>query len=382
MPKKYDVFAAIIEHAPCKAKDLPFKARIYAHLRKLKEENKIEERNGKLIPLSNHETKCLFNIIKYSIKNGLDYNKLLSKNMPEIISELFDNYPSLRTKKLSNNKENTSLIKYLEENQFILLTKNRPKEGVILDHQIFRNILSLNHITKKKRKTTFFELSDLILKIKTDPVNPFDKNVFEFLSGSAQLEGSTITLGETIDLIVRDIYPEKSKKDVQMVKNLNEAMYYILENLNKEITVEDIKNLNKLVLFSLHRSAGKFKKSHNKIQGNPSFKTAPPLQVPLLMDRYCSKIKNIKNRTEVISKIGHLHNELQRIHPFTDGNSRTTRMIINWILLKNDFPLLVLKMGCFDEYMNLTKLSKSREDKELSHLFQHILLHESLLKKH
>ncbi|MBU1199146.1 MAG: hypothetical protein KKF46_06690 [Nanoarchaeota archaeon] len=54
-------------------------------------------------------------------------------------------------------------------------------------------------------------------------------------------------------------------------------------------------------------------------------------------------------------------------------------MVLNWILLKHRVPLLVIRMGCFDEYMNLTKLAKKRNDEKLTQLFYHLLLHESLM---
>jgi len=180
-------------------------------------------------------------------------------------------------------------------------------------------------------------------------------------------------------MIMNDIYPDKPKKDIQMVRNLNEAMHYILENLQAEITVECIKELNKLVMFSMHRNAGKYKTTHNKIQGNPDFKTAHPSKVPILMENYCEIIQKITNKKDCLEKAGYIHNEIQHTHPFSDGNSRTTRMILNWMLLKHKIPLLVIKMGCFDEYMGLTKLSKKRDDDKLGRLFNHILIHENLI---
>ena len=203
--------------------------------------------------------------------------------------------------------------------------------------------------------------------------------MFSFLSGSAQLEGSTVTIGETRELIVKDIYPDKPKKDIQMVKNLNEALHYVLEHLSEEITPEHIKEVNKAVLFSLHRNAGKYKVVRNKIQGNPDFKTAHPRKVPELMSDYCNKIKTISDRTQLLESLGYVHNELQHIHPFSDGNSRTTRMILNWLMLKQKLPIIVLKMGSFDEYMSLTKLSKRRGDKKLTNFFQHLIIHEELI---
>lgn len=379
MPTKYDVFAAIIEHAPCKASDLPFNTPVYMHLRSLINDGWVKKVGQTYAPVKNVTTTSAFKIIRYCLKNGLNYNLFFSKNMPLVITEISKKAPQLRPRLLKANKENTEIMQYLEENQFILLTRKKPREGVLLRHQLLEHVLTLHNI-KHTFSTKYRDIEHAVYSIKTNPLNPFDKKIFAFLSGSAQLEGSTITLGETIDLLLHDIYPEKPKKDIQMVKNLNEAMYFILEHSDKEITPEDIKEINKLVMFSLHRNAGKYKTVDNKIQGNPAFKTATPKEVPLLMQEYCMNIASIKDKRECLKKLGHIHNQLQRIHPFSDGNSRTTRMILNWVLLKHQISILVLKMGCFDAYMSLTKLSNRRDDTELTLLFHHILLHESLLE--
>jgi hypothetical protein len=300
--------------------------------------------------------------------------------MPLIIEELFTHAPLLRPKKLIGNKRNTELLGYLEEHQFLLLSKKRPREGLVLKHQLFAAVLALNDRSLELYSTPYIPLLDDVLKIKTHEINPFDDEVFSFLSGSAQLEGSTVTMGETRDMLVNDIYPDKPKKDVQMVKNLNEAMHYVLDHLHEEITSSHLCELNKAVLFSLHRNAGRYKKTQNKIQGNPTFKTAKPAEVPALIDKYCVALQQISSKNECLKELGFIHNEIQYIHPFSDGNSRTTRMVLNWMLLKHSLPLLVIKMGCFDEYMGLTKLSKKRDDEQLTLLFHHLLLHEQLIK--
>lgn len=379
MPTKYDVFAELIEHAPCKASDLSFNNPIYNHLSSLIDDGVIKKENNQYLPIKNTYSENLFKIIKYCLKNGLDYNLILSKNTPEIIIELFNSVPVLRPKNLIGNQENTKILKYLEENQFILLTSKTPREGIILKHQLFENILKLKKISKKLKTNKYLDLKKNILKIKTNLINPFDNDVFEFLSGSAQLEGSTITIGETKEMIVNDIYPDKPKKDIQMVKNLNEALHYMLDHLDEDITEEHIREINRMVLFSLHRNAGNYKITDNKIQGNPNFKTAPYKKVPELLKNYCIELNKINSKEKCLDKLGYIHNELQFIHPFSDGNSRTTRMILNWMLLKNKLPFFVIKMGCFDEYMSLTKLSLKRDDDKLNELFHHILYHEFLI---
>jgi fido (protein-threonine AMPylation protein) len=382
MPTKYDVFAKLIEKSPCRESELGFKTEVFVQLKELVKLGWVKEQNKSYAPIKNNKTIYAFKIIKYCIKNNLDYNLFFSKNMSLILNELIKNSPNLRPTKLKNNKDILDVLSYLEDNQFILVHKKRPYTGIILRHQLFENITGFfdSKIKVPKPNLFFEEVKQKVKRIKGKPVNPFDEEIFSFLAGSAQLEGATISIGETRELLVNDIYPDKPQKDIQMVKNLNEALIYVLENIDSEITEEHIKKVNYLVMFSMHRHAGKYKITQNKIQGNPEFKTVSPSKVPEHMKNYCSEIKKI-NSENCLDKLGLIHNEFQRIHPFADGNSRTTRMILNWLMMKNGFPLIILKMGSFDEYMNLTKLSKKRDDDELTQLFWNILVHEEINNK-
>ncbi len=381
MPTIYDVFAAVIEHAPCAAKDLPFTGRVYAQLNTLVKEGLVEKKGTRFVPRKTERAMHIFNIIKYSLKRGLDYNIFFSKNLATIVKELFKHAPDMRPARLQGNQDITKMLTFFEENQFILLAQLRPRRGIVLEHTLFNEILSLNEDRTESKQMPFIPIEEKLLRVPEERFNPFDEKVFDFLSGSAQLEGSTVTPGETKEIILNDIYPDKPKNDIQMVKNLNEAMHYILENLSEEITPERIMEVNKAVLFSLNRAAGRYKKTQNKIQGNPRFTTAMPEDVPRKIDEYCQFLRSITTKEACVKELGRIHNELQYIHPFTDGNSRTTRMIVSWMLLKHELPLLVLKNGCFEAYMNRTKLAKKRNDEELKKLLQQVLYHESIRKR-
>ncbi|MDP3990382.1 MAG: Fic family protein [archaeon] len=381
MPTKYDVFATLIEKAPCRIKSLEFKTPIYYHISEMEKEGWVQNKRNLLTPVKNEITLPIFRIIKYCLNHGLDYNILFTKSMGRILKILPKSIPDLRPKMLSNNKEINRVLVYLEKNQFILKYARKPARGRLLQHQILGYLSSLYHLTIDIKKPKQIGLTQKILQIKTKPLNPFEEKVFAFLAGSVQLEGSTITEGDTRELLVKDIYPDKPAKDIQMVKNLNEALKYVLNNVESEINQEAIKEINRLIMFSLHTHAGKYKLTQNKIQGNPSFKTARPSEVLQLMQEFCRIVETIDSREGCLTLLGKLHNDLQRIHPFADGNSRTTRLILNWVLLKHDLPIVVLKMGSFDEYMSLTKLSGKRDDTLLNQLLLELIVHEELDKK-
>jgi len=48
--------------------------------------------------------------------------------------------------------------------------------------------------------------------------------------------------------------------------------------------------------------------------------------------------------------------------------------------MKFKLPILILKKGAFEKYMSLTKMSKTRNDKELRNLLLHVIYHEELVK--
>ena len=272
MVTQYDVFTKLIEKGTSKESELGFAKPVYAHLENLMEKRWVRKQENAYSPVLSQETKNVFAIIKYSLKNNLNYNLFFSKNISTIIQELSENTPNIRPDKLKGNKDILEILNYLEMHQFILIEMKKPARGILLNHQLLVNILALHSIEHNWYKHSFNIEYSKCLKLKAEPINPFSDKIFAFLAGSAQLEGSTVSIGETRDIILHDIYPQKPQKDIQMVKNLNEALQYILEHFDEKITPEHIKEINKLVLFSMHRHAGKYKITQKKIQGNSHLK--------------------------------------------------------------------------------------------------------------
>ncbi|MDA3836720.1 MAG: Fic family protein [Nanoarchaeota archaeon] len=382
MPTKYDVFAKIIEKAPISARGLLFKTPVYNHILELEKEFLIKKKNNLLTPLNNDRSKKIFEIIKWSLKNGVNYNIWFKKNMVKIIEQLSSASTKIQYAAIKGNAKNLELINFLSSNQFLLIHKKTPKLGTLLNHSIFERLKELNMKKFKihEKYLNFENISSLVLRTKKQVINPFGTKICEFLTGSAQLEGSTITIGETVELLTKNIYPNKPAEDIQMVKNLNIAFGYSVENLEEDLSIGKIKKINELCLFGIHKGGGILKKNQNKIQGNPSFKVAAPEETPLKLEKFCNEFNSIKSREEAILRIGYIHNEFQHIHPFVDGNSRTTRILVNWLIIKFSLPLLILKAGAFEKYMSLTKLSKKRDDDNLGIFLMHVIYHEYLSK--
>jgi len=372
----YDVFAKVIEKAPCSQAELGFRSPVYSQLSRLQQMKFVKKAASGYVPLKNTKSEAAFKVIKYCMKSGLNYNIFLQDDMLIVLDSIKGH--DIRPQRLRNNQQRLEVLKYLEKHQFILVRKRRPARGTLLGHSIYHDLSGFFGKKIEVKEVYSRDTAGKVLGFPEHEANPFEESYFSFLAGNAQLEGSTVTEGETVELLTKEIYPDKAAKDIQMVKNLDEAMRYVMDNIEAELTTAHIKKLNEKVMFSLHRGAGQYKKTRNRIAGNPDFRTTPPRLVPAEMERFCTQFNMVSSRKQCLERIGAIHNDLQRVHPFPDGNSRTTRLVVNWLLAKWRFPILVLRAGSFDRYMALTKLSGVRSDEELRTLMLHILLHESL----
>ena len=147
----------------------------------------------------------------------------------------------------------------------------------------------------------------------------------------------------------------------------------------KPLSLQLVLDYHKLAMRHHSDLAGSIRTISVYIKGNPYFKVAPPEKIreelDKLFDKYNEFIKKKKATLEESLKFAvYFHNEFQRIHPFEDGNSRTTRLITFHLLQSLDIPILDIPFGMLDEYLNNTKGSKVREDTNLYQSLQKIIL--------
>jgi Fic family protein len=143
-----------------------------------------------------------------------------------------------------------------------------------------------------------------------------------------------------------------SIKNAQMeAQNDDEAAIY-LEGLNKTMSTitEEIKHSidfsTEVQLFQLFRSISP--ESHiehpnryrDKLVQIGQYICPDPKEIPSLVSQLFHNMNSIK---EPLIKAIYFHHELIRIHPFSDGNGRTTRIAKNWMLMYNLYPPIFLR---------------------------------------
>lgn len=167
---------------------------------------------------------------------------------------------------------------------------------------------------------------------------------------STAIEGNTISLPETVSIILNNTLPSSSGASVREfyeIDNHRQAFEFMMDMLRQDepLSVALIQEMHSKLTDRLHYDRGQFKKNDNRIVG-AEFKTALPAETPGLMIQL---VDNLNHRLEVandddekIEAIVDSHIQFERIHPFSDGNGRTGRMIMNYSLLKEKLPPFIV----------------------------------------
>ena len=138
----------------------------------------------------------------------------------------------------------------------------------------------------------------------------------------------------------------RALKDHLEVKGHTEALEYLFNladmKIPAPISEKVIRELNGIVMHDIdHEWAGRYRNS-NVIIGGTSHTPPEALEVPRLMHELVKWTKKRGLKLHPIERAAIFHHRLVFIHPFLDGNGRTTRLAMNIILLRAGFPLVVI----------------------------------------
>ncbi len=173
---------------------------------------------------------------------------------------------------------------------------------------------------------------------------------------SNAIEGSTLTYAETYAILYNDNsfkIEGKEPREIYEAINHKKALELVFKNLQNNDTFDErfIKNINKLINENIKDSEG-YRKVQVFIRGSEHIPPTPE-QIPNLMNYYIYNYTH--DEQDIFNKIARYHIEFEKIHPFEDGNGRTGRLIINYELLKNDLPPVVISKDDRVKYFEFLK---------------------------
>ena len=184
-----------------------------------------------------------------------------------------------------------------------------------------------------------------------------EKINLEWTYNSNGIEGNTLTLRETQVVLEGITVGGKSIKEHLEAINHEHAILFLNDLVKDDdpITEWNIKNIHTLILKEIDdENAGRYRSENVTIKGATHI---PPdfVKVPELMEKLILNYKTW-NKYHPIIQATLLHGELVKIHPFVDGNGRTSRLIMNLDLMKHGFnPVIIKKANRLQYYEALDK---------------------------
>lgn len=197
---------------------------------------------------------------------------------------------------------------------------------------------------------TLGEIDDL--KRELDQIREFENHritealELEYTFESNRIEGNTLTLRET-DLVINKglTVSGKSMREHLEAINHGDAIHYVKDLISKEsvLTKKEVLSIHNLILRGIiPEEAGRYRRIQVMIQGSGHMPPAPYL-VEKQMEDYFIWYERNRLRLHPIVLAAEMHERLVTIHPFIDGNGRTSRLIMNMILLQNGFVIANIK---------------------------------------
>ncbi|MGD1889888.1 MAG: Fic family protein [Cyclobacteriaceae bacterium] len=188
---------------------------------------------------------------------------------------------------------------------------------------------------------------------------------------SNNLEGNSLTYGETKALILFGITAQgKPLKDHLEVTGHDEAIKWVEEVLkeNRPLTENFIRQLHELILKEDYQTdaitpdgkptkkwvrIGQYKElpNHVKTATGEIFYFATPEETPAKMHDLLKWYREEKEDTNPILLAAEFHYKFIRIHPFDDGNGRTARILMNFILMQFGYPPVIIKTQDKENYI-------------------------------
>lgn len=202
-----------------------------------------------------------------------------------------------------------------------------------------------------------------------------EKFRLEFSYNSNHLEGNTLTYGETKLLIIFGKTEGNHDKREFDEMEAHDVAFKLIKEWAAEneypLTEQKIKQLNQIILVKpFYKEAitqggqatqrliniGNYKEYANnvRLKNGETFEFASVTDTPILMGElmqwYVEEAEKQELHPVVLAAL--LHYKFVRIHPFDDGNGRVSRLLMNYVLLKNNLPPIVIKSNDKKNYLD------------------------------
>lgn len=273
-----------------------------------------------------------------SVKNG----KMMVKDIAYLgssISQAKDELSRLPKLKGKIEKSYRKISLFLESNHFLEeAEKAKPKEDEFLKENLVIVEACALHYNKVFKKTDPLTKKEML-----------DNFLVEYAFNTTAIEGNTIGLKEARDLLEDGLTPKgKTLREIYDLQNTKRVFESL--DFSQEISHELIKKIHADLLENI--DLRKEYRNRDIWVTNARFKSTPFYRVKSDLDLLLKWHDESKKKIHTFVLATVFHHKFEKIHPFMDGNGRTGRMLMNFILMKNSHPPIIIQKKHRAEFLD------------------------------
>ncbi|MEK7557784.1 MAG: Fic family protein [Patescibacteria group bacterium] len=226
-----------------------------------------------------------------------------------------------------------------------------------------QKIIPANQLTVKKQilNQKSLKYKSIIAKILSNPdiCNQF---ILKLTYNSNRIEGSTLSEPDTAAILFDNIaLPNKSLTEQLEAKNHQTALNYLFDYISKKEKINEalILKLHSILMNGVRSDAGLYRRHGVRIVGI-NLATANYLKIPELIPIIISEIK--KTTKNIVGLSANIHSQFEQIHPFSDGNGRIGRLLINAMLLQANLAPAIIRQEQKQLYYTYLYKAQTKND--------------------
>jgi len=194
-----------------------------------------------------------------------------------------------------------------------------------------------------------------------------------FTYHSCSIEGNTLSR-QQIDMVINKNESVAGKKLIEIQEALNhkEAIEYLICE-NSDLSGDFIKRLHKVLTRDLSKFKldpktkdydpdfieGDYRTDQRFIEG-ADFIPTPPNLIEDEMKDLIKFYKENKYKIHPLELASKFHLRFVIIHPFSDGNGRMSRLLMNFILDRSSYPMIDISVKNREKYLDALASGKSK----------------------
>jgi Fic family protein len=193
----------------------------------------------------------------------------------------------------------------------------------------------------------------------------YDELVLALTYNSNSIEGSTLTQKETAAILFDNVtIVNKNLIEHLEAKNHQTAFEFLVRRVKKNFRISEsfLLELHRILMNGIRPDAGRYRDHGVRIVGT-RVPTANHLTILRLIRRLVQDIN--KPERDVIKHVAIMHSQFEKIHPFSDGNGRIGRLLIQVMLLRKNIAPAMIKQEEKRLYYSYLEKSQLSNDSSL-----------------